>query len=111
MDGLTLLEKARSAGLTVVVRGDKLVIRGPRRAGPLAEQLLAHKAEVIDALTLPSLSPTDLPSDWHFLWEERAAIMEYDGKLPKEHAEAEALRDILARMQREGVESPKHYLQ
>src|SRR5262245_7115820 len=102
MDGLTLLEQARSAGLTVVVQGDKLVIRGPRRAGPLAEQLLAHKGEVIDALTVQSLTPADLPADWHFLWDERAAIVEYDGGLPRERAEALALAGVLQRMRRAG---------
>src|SRR5262249_34737413 len=102
MDGLTLLAQARSAGLTVRVRGDKLVIRGPRRAGPLAEQLLARKAEVIDALAVESLAPADLPPDWHFVWDERAAIMEYDGGLPRERAEALALADVLRQMRRAG---------
>ncbi len=35
------------------------------------------------------ITPADLPGDWYFLWDERAAIMEYDGRMPKEHAEAE----------------------
>jgi hypothetical protein len=95
MDGMTLLEQAHLAGLTVIVQGDKLVIRGPRRAGPLAEQLLAHKGEVIDALTVESLTLAGLPANWHFLWDERAAIMEYDGGQPRERAEALALADIL----------------
>lgn len=102
MDGLTLLEQARSAGLTVTVQGDKLVIRGPRRAGPLAEQLLARKGEVIDALAVGTVTTADLPADWHFLWDERAAIMEYDGGLPRERAEAMALADVLQRMRRAG---------
>src|SRR5262245_22490124 len=102
MDGLTLLEQARSAGLTVIIQGDKLVIRGPRRAGPLAEQLLARKGEVMDALTVESLTPADLPADWHFLWDERSAIMEFDGGLPRERAEALALADVLRQMRRAG---------
>src|SRR5262249_6425799 len=102
MDGMTLLEQARLAGLTVIVQGDKLLIRGPRRAGPLAEQLLAHKGEVIDALAAASLTPADLPADWHAVWDERAAIMEYDGGLPRERAEALALVDILQQMRRAG---------
>src|SRR5262245_65192722 len=102
MDGLTLLEQARSAGLTVIVQGDKLVIRGPRRAGPLAEQLLAHKGEVLDALTAEAVTPADLPADWHSAWDERAAIREYDGGLPRERAEALALADILRQMRRAG---------
>ena len=49
---------------------------------------LAHKPVVIEALA------HDLPADWHFLWDERAAIMEYDGKFPREQAEALALAEI-----------------
>jgi hypothetical protein len=46
--------------------------------------------------------PEDLPSEWHFLWDERAAIMEYDGELPRERAEALALTEIVERMRQEG---------
>jgi hypothetical protein len=42
--------------------------------------------------------PEELPPEWHFLWEERAAIMEYDGKLSQERAEALAFQDILDQM-------------
>jgi hypothetical protein len=45
------------------------------------------------------ISPPLLP-DWHFLWDERAAIMEYDGGLPRERAEARALNNIIQVMQR-----------
>jgi hypothetical protein len=102
MDCLSLLEQARSAGLTVIVQDDKLVIRGPRRVRALAEQLLAHKDEVMNALAMESLTPADLPADWHFLWDERAAIMEHDGHLPRERAEALALADVLRQMRRAG---------
>jgi hypothetical protein len=51
----------------------------------------------------PALTPADLPADWHFAWDERAAIMEYDGKLPRARAEALALADILDQMRRAGV--------
>ena len=40
----------------------------------------------------------DLPPEWHIEWDERAAIMEYHGGLTREHAEAEAMKDILRRM-------------
>jgi hypothetical protein len=78
----------------VTVRGDKLVIRGPRGAGRLAERLLARKREVIQAVTGNPPTPADLPGDWHLLWEERAAIREYHGGLPRDRAEALARVEI-----------------
>jgi hypothetical protein len=40
----------------------------------------------------------DLDTDWRIEWEERAAIKEYDGELPRERAEAEALAEIIMKM-------------
>jgi hypothetical protein len=59
MDGLTLLRRARGAGLAVVADGDKLVIRGPKRAEPVAPLLIEHKPEL-----MPALAPTDRASNW-----------------------------------------------
>src|ERR1700691_4854194 len=50
MDGLTLLRRARDAGLRVEAAGDKLLIRGPKRAEPVVKLLAQHKAEVMAAL-------------------------------------------------------------
>ena len=47
----------------------------------------------------PRLTPADLPGDWWVAWDERAAIMEHDGKLPRDQAEVDALKDILNQMQ------------
>jgi hypothetical protein len=49
---------------------------------------------------MPALKPADLPAEWHLQWDERAAIMEADGGLPREQAEALALRDVLEQMRR-----------
>ena len=50
MDGLSLLQEASSAGLKVRAEGDRLTIRGPRRAEAVARRLIRHKAEVLAAL-------------------------------------------------------------
>ena len=47
---LSLLRRARQAGLAVKAEGGRLVIRGPRQAAGLAEQLGKRKDEVLSAL-------------------------------------------------------------
>lgn len=54
-------------------------------------------------------APAELPIEWHFAWDERAAIMEFDGNLPRERAEALALADILAL--KSNVKSPARDIQ
>ncbi len=51
MGAVSLLQEAASAGLTVRVDGDRLVVRGPKSASVIAERLLDRKAEVIEALS------------------------------------------------------------
>jgi hypothetical protein len=58
---------------------------------------------------IPSIGPDDLPPDWRCMWEERAAIMEYDGGLLKEHAEAAALADTLDVMRRAGIDFARQH--
>jgi hypothetical protein len=54
MDGLTLLQEARTAGLTVEADGERLRIRGPRGAKDLAQRLLANKSQVLAAQLVTS---------------------------------------------------------
>jgi len=56
--------------------------------------------EFLESLFRPAAEPTpaDLPTEWFLEWDERAAIMEYDGGLPRERAEHFALLDVLERM-------------
>ena len=44
------------------------------------------------------MTPDDLNEDWRECYEERAAIMEYDGGLSREQAEAKALACIFLMM-------------
>ena len=49
----------------------------------------------------PGITMDDLPGDWRCVFEERAAIMEYHGELPRELAEAKALTETVRMMEGE----------
>ena len=115
MDGLTLLREAEEAGLSVSLHGEQLVVRGPRRAEAVARRLLAHKSEIVYAIRClgqllsrgtevahaamtATITLDNLPWDWRCEWLERAAIREFEGGQAREHAEAEALREVVQRM-------------
>lgn len=50
-------------------------------------------------LDLPILTDIDdLPMDWRIEFEERAAILEYDGGLSRNEADSQALREIAERI-------------
>src|SRR6266702_4683725 len=98
---MNLLDEARAAGLILIIEEGRLRIMGPRRAEPVAQRLIAHKEELLNVLNVklaPTGNPDDLPGDWQVDWEERAAIMEHDGKLPRERAEALALTENVKAM-------------
>jgi hypothetical protein len=50
MDAVALLHRARKVGLRVEPMGDKLLVRGPKRAEAVVKLLEAHKVEVLAAL-------------------------------------------------------------
>lgn len=64
MGGLTLLARARAAGLSVSRNGEKLVVRGPKAAEPVALNLLAAKPDVLVALEI------ELTLGLHGPWRE-----------------------------------------
>ncbi len=74
MDVVTsLLHEAEVAGLTVHADGDKLVVRGPRRAEATAKKLIAHKAEIMPVLVSaghgPAIDPAwGEPTIGHIRW-------------------------------------------
>ncbi|MHC4618380.1 MAG: hypothetical protein ACYTEQ_11580 [Planctomycetota bacterium] len=46
------------------------------------------------------VSPYDLPMDWRIEYEERAAILEYDGGFSRAEANRRAFEEILERISR-----------
>jgi hypothetical protein len=59
-----ILDRARAAGPTVMIEGDRLVITGPRRAADLARELIAHKAEILEMLRPGAPAAPPAPTPW-----------------------------------------------
>jgi hypothetical protein len=55
VDVMMLLRQAQEAGLDVRAEAGKLVVRGPKKAEPLARELLDHTAEVLPLLLVDEL--------------------------------------------------------
>jgi hypothetical protein len=63
MDAVALLQRAQEVGLRIEPMGEKLLVRGPKRAEAVVKLLAEHKAEVLAAL-----SPSIVDPSW---WRER----------------------------------------
>ena len=63
MDAVALLHRAQEVGLRIEPMGEKLLVRGPKRAEAVVKLLAEHKAEV-----LAVLSPSIVDARW---WCER----------------------------------------
>ena len=90
MSPLDLLIDLYRRGLKVETHGGDLRI-SPRRLLSDADRaaLRVRKPELVLLLSAPLLW-AKLPPEWQQMWEERAAIMEFDGGLSREEAEREA---------------------
>ena len=55
-------------------------------------------ADVRPFACVPKTTPADLSAEWHVVWDERAAVMEYEGGLSRERAEHLALLEIVQQM-------------
>jgi hypothetical protein len=62
MEILTLLDQAKSAGLSVEAHGDQLIVKGPKRAAAIVQELGRHKAAVL-AILSPNAAPAAAPQD------------------------------------------------
>ena len=65
------------------------------------EETEPRTAQTLPRVRWSDVGVEDLPGDWRVWFEERAAIMEYDGGLPRERAEAEALAETVRLMEME----------
>jgi hypothetical protein len=117
---LTLLDRARAAGLSVAARGDRLVIKGPRRAEPIARELMGRKAKVLALLAGPPQGPPaasppmsypwrEVLPDWSIEWRQRwgeLANQHQDVGLSWREAEARAFAEVSAERESGAVPPP-----
>ena len=110
MGVVDLLYKAEAAGLRIVRDGDTLLVYGPPEAEPIVEQLREHKPAILNQWwnwqarrLLAGVDDLDLRQDLADVFDERAAICEYDGGLPAPDAEQLAFGELVAEAIRRGV--------
>lgn len=93
MNAVVLLAKAHRHGASFAAIDARLVVEAPAPLPDvLVAELRAHKGELLALLTPTHKAGRDLVFDW---WQERAAIMEYDGGLAREEAERQAWKRAL----------------
>jgi hypothetical protein len=100
MDGLTLLERAQEAGLVVRAVGEKLIIRGPRRAESVARLLIEHKPKVLAALGSRRschehvINGIERPAGWRARYAARSFHWLLDGSRSWQEAERVAWGEL-----------------
>jgi len=106
MSAAELLVELDRQGFTLAAEGDRIrVAPASRLTAELRDRIGQHKAELLTALDLKhshaaidapaELYPWDLPPDLYELWQERAGIMFFDGRVPWPQVEVLALADVL----------------
>src|SRR5687768_2657387 len=89
MNAADALRVAQAAGIQVTIDGGALVLSAPAQPPAEVLDLLARFKEPIIILLRPGNGGLS-SQDWQELFDERAAIGEFDGGLPCELAEGQA---------------------
>src|SRR5262245_8644052 len=90
MSAAAVLRAARAAGVELAIDGNDLLLDAATMPpASVVDALRRHKAEVVAMLR----SGRDgwSAEDWLLFFEERAAIAEFDGRLSRTEADAQAL--------------------
>ena len=89
MSAALALKSAHAVGIRVRIDGEDLELEAPAQPPQAVLDLLSlHKADILRLLR-PANDGWS-PEDWRVLFDERAAILEFDGGLPRAEAEARA---------------------
>jgi hypothetical protein len=91
MNAAQALKAAHATGIHVAIDGDDLVLEALAPPWPALLSLLKHHKAGILALLQPRKDGWTA-EDWHALFEERAAIGEYESGLSQHRAEANAFK-------------------
>jgi hypothetical protein len=95
MSAFEVLRAARAAGIELAVDGGALILEAPAPpAAELLERLRRHKTAIVELLQ-PRADGWSA-EDWLAFFNERAAIAEFDGGLPRRRAEAQAFSECVA---------------
>ena len=106
MSALHALSAARAAGVRIRLDGDELDLSAEQEPpDTLLDLLHRHKPELLRLLR-PSLEGWSA-EDWRAFFDERAAIYEFDGGLPRPEAEARAFDCCVVEwLNRNAIQSP-----
>ena len=98
MTATELLHELAAKGIRLMAHGEQIAADAPRAVmtDTLRQAIRQHKAALLTLLVQTPREPPGLEAEYRHcrdfleLWEERAAIMEYDGGLPRDDAEWQA---------------------
>ena len=94
MSAATALKAAHDAGVELAIDGDDLVLEAAwEPPAAVIDLLVRHKAEVLRILR-PAKHDWSA-RDWQARFDERAGIAEFDGRLSRAEAEAEAFAGLI----------------
>jgi hypothetical protein len=95
MSAVLALKSARAVGIRVRIDGGDLELEAPAQPPQeVLDFLLLHKADILRLLR-PANDGWS-PQDWRVFFDERAAMAEFDGELPRAEAEARAFNCCVA---------------
>jgi hypothetical protein len=89
MNAAEALRMANETGVQLSVEGNSLVLDAKKRPpDEILNALRRHKAEILALLAASDDAWST--EDWKAIFDERASIAEFDGRLPRAQAEAQA---------------------
>lgn len=90
MSAIQALQAAAEVGIAIEVHnGDLLLAASAEPPAEVLDEISRHKLEIVETLTLEGSGLS--ADDWLAMFDERAAIIEFDGGLPRELAELQAI--------------------